>query len=96
MADEVRQEVESQLRAKNMLAVGARLSCSHVWKGVKPHPALHDMVWDMVCLAAVHAMNVSRQAAWSRAVSFAGGVAGLHGFIAEFNRPIAPWRRRRY
>jgi hypothetical protein len=65
MADEVRQEVESQLRAKNMLGVGARLSCSHVWKGVKPHPGLHSMVWDMVCLAAVHAMNVGRQAAWS-------------------------------
>ena len=65
MADEVRQEVESQLRAKNMLGVGARLSCSHVWKGVKPHPGLHRLVWDMVCLAAVHAMNVGRQAAWS-------------------------------
>ena len=65
MADEVRQEVESQLRAKDMLAVGARLSCSHIWKGVKPHPGLHGMVWDMVCLAAVHAMNVGRQAAWS-------------------------------
>jgi hypothetical protein len=23
------------------------------------------MVWDMVCLAALHAMNVGRQAAWS-------------------------------
>jgi len=41
MAEEVRQEVESQLRAKNMLDVGARLSCSHVWKGVKPHLGLH-------------------------------------------------------
>ncbi len=59
------QEVESQLRAKGMLGVGARLSCSHVCKGVKPHPGLHGMVWDMVCLAAVHAMNVGRQAAWS-------------------------------
>jgi len=38
---------------------------SHVWKGVKPHPGLQGMVWDMVCLAAVHAMNVGRQAAWS-------------------------------
>jgi hypothetical protein len=65
MADAVRQEVESQLRAKNMLGVGARLLCSHVWKGVKPHHGLHGMVWDMVCLAAVHAMNVGRQAAWS-------------------------------
>jgi hypothetical protein len=65
MADEVRQEVESQLRAKNMLGVAVRLSCSHVWKGMKPHPGLHGMVWDMVCLAAVHAMNVGRQAAWS-------------------------------
>jgi hypothetical protein len=65
IAEAVRQEMESQLRAKNMLVAAARLTCSHVWKGVKPHPGLHRMVWDMVCLAAVHAMNVGRQAAWS-------------------------------
>ena len=33
--------------------------------GVKPHHTVHRMVWDMVCLAAVHAMNVGRQSAWS-------------------------------
>jgi hypothetical protein len=26
---------------------------------------MHCMVWDMVCLAAIHAMNVGQQAAWS-------------------------------
>jgi hypothetical protein len=65
VADAVRQEVEAQLRAKHWLDAEARLSCSHIWMGVKPHHAAHRMVWDMVCLAAVHAMNVGRQSAWS-------------------------------
>ena len=42
--------------------------------GVTPHPGLLRMVWDMVCLAAVHAINVGRCTAW--AVSHAeNGVA---------------------
>jgi hypothetical protein len=65
IADTVRQEVESQLRAKNLLAAGRRVLCSQLWLGEKPHYGLHRMVWDMVCLAAIHAMNVGRQAAWS-------------------------------
>ncbi len=32
--------------------------------GVKPHYALHRLVWDMVCLAAIHAMNAGRGCAW--------------------------------
>ena len=65
IADTVRQEVESQLRAKHMLAADQRLWCSQLWLGRKPHYGLHGVVWDMVCLAAIHAMNVGRQTAWS-------------------------------
>jgi hypothetical protein len=65
IADTVRQEVESQLRAKHMLAADRRVLCAQLWLGEKPHYGMHRMVWDMVCLAAIHAMNVGRQAAWS-------------------------------
>jgi hypothetical protein len=65
IADTVRQEVESQLRAKSMLAADRRVLCAQLWLGEKPHYGMHRMVWDMVCLAAIHAMNVGRQAAWS-------------------------------
>jgi hypothetical protein len=60
-----RREVESQLRAKRMLAADRRVLCAQLWLGEKPHYGMHRMVWDMVCLAAIHAMNVGRQAAWS-------------------------------
>jgi hypothetical protein len=65
IADTVRQEVESQLRAKHMLAADRRVLCAQLWLGEKPHYGMHRMVWDMVCLVAIHAMNVGRQAAWS-------------------------------
>jgi hypothetical protein len=48
IADTVRQEVESQLRAKNLLAAGRRVLCFQLWLGEKPHYGLHRMVWDMV------------------------------------------------
>jgi hypothetical protein len=65
IADTVRQEVESQLRAKHMLAADRRVLCAQLWLGEKPHYGMHRMVWDMVCLATIHAMNVGRQTAWS-------------------------------
>jgi hypothetical protein len=66
----VRSEIEGQLRAHQvggqpMLPVDGSVPCSALWLGVKPHPGLHRMVWDMVCLAAVHAMDVGRCVAWS-------------------------------
>jgi hypothetical protein len=63
IADTVRQEVESQLRAKLMLAADRRVLCAQLWLGETPHYGMYRMVWDMVCLAAIHAMNVGRQAA---------------------------------
>jgi hypothetical protein len=66
----VRSEIEGQLRAHQvggqpMLPVDGSVLCSALWLGVKPYPDLHRMVWDMVCLAAVHAMDVGRCVAWS-------------------------------
>ena len=49
--------------------------------GVKPHPGLLCIVWDMVCLAAVHAMNVGRCTAW--AVSHAENGAALPYLAVE-------------
>ena len=37
----------------------------HCGMGVKPHPGLNRMVWDMACIAAVHAMDLGRCVAWS-------------------------------
>jgi hypothetical protein len=48
-----------------MLAADRRVLCGQLWLREKPHYGMHHMVWDMVCLAAIHAMNVGRQAAWS-------------------------------
>jgi hypothetical protein len=66
----VRREVEGQLRAHVVegaafLAAGGRLSCASLWLGVKPHHRLHRLVWDLVCLAFVHAVDFGRRAAWS-------------------------------
>jgi hypothetical protein len=79
----VRQELEGQLRAAGppMLAADSSISCAALWMGVKPHPGLLCIVWDMVCLAAVHAMNVGRCTAW--AVSHAENGAALPYLVVE-------------
>jgi hypothetical protein len=64
VAETVRDEVETQLRLKGWLAANRRLRCDALWMGVKPHGSLHRLVWDMVCLAVIHAMNAGRRAAW--------------------------------
>jgi hypothetical protein len=61
----VRQEVETQLHAFDLLQADQHLRCADLWLGVKPAPQLHRLVWDMVCLAAIYAMNVGRRAAWA-------------------------------
>lgn len=33
--------------------------------GVKPHPRLHRVLWDMVCLAGIGAVNFGRRVAWA-------------------------------
>ena len=71
----VRQEVEGQLRAFNMLPAGESLPCRAMWLACLPHSTVHRLVWDMVCLAAIHAFERGRRAAW--AVSDNLGVPAL-------------------
>ena len=33
--------------------------------GMLPHPQLHRMVWDMVCLAGIGAVEFGRKVAWA-------------------------------
>ena len=61
----IRSEIEHQLTAAGMAPNGGRVACSAVWLGRLPHARMHRFVWDMVCLAAIHAMNIGRCAAWS-------------------------------
>jgi hypothetical protein len=41
-----------------MLAADRRVLCAQLWLGEKPHYGMHRMVWDMVCLAAIHATGM--------------------------------------
>ena len=61
----VRDEVEGQLRAFNMLPAGERLPCRAVWLACSSHHNVHRLVWDMVCLASIHAFEKGRRAAWA-------------------------------
>jgi hypothetical protein len=71
VAGAVRQAIEGQLRTHRVgqgapwLAADRALRCAEVWLGVLPHPQLHRMVWDMVCLAAIGAMEFGRKVAWA-------------------------------
>ena len=106
VADAVRGEVEAQLRAKGWLAADRRLRCAELWMGVKPHHALHRMVWDMVCLAAIHAMNAGRGCAWKvshqlptpdlvRAVAVKVARATFWSVLADFAASAVVPRRAR-
>lgn len=52
------QQVQSQLPA------GRQLACSSLWLGLCPDDAVHAGVWDVVCLAAVAAMEYGRKLMW--------------------------------
>ena len=65
VADAVRHEVESQLLVAGCLQSASRLACPDIWLAVRPHQRLHRMVWDLICLAAIHAMEVGRRTAWA-------------------------------
>jgi hypothetical protein len=65
VADAVRSEIERQLIACHMLEIPRRLACADIWLARLPNPSLHRIVWDLVCLAAIHAMDVGRRAAWA-------------------------------
>jgi hypothetical protein len=71
VADAVRVEIEGQLRVHRVgegqpwLAADRRLRCAALWMGVLPTPQLHRMVWDMVCLAGIGAVEFGRKVAWA-------------------------------
>jgi hypothetical protein len=65
VAAAVRHEVESQLIAFGFLPAGANLPCSAIWLACKPHVGMHRLVWDMVCIAVIHAFERGRRAAWA-------------------------------
>jgi hypothetical protein len=71
VADAVRAEIEGQLRVHRVgegqpwLAADRRLRCAALWMGVLPNPQLHRMVWDMVCLAGIGAVEFGRKVAWA-------------------------------
>jgi hypothetical protein len=71
VAGAVRAEIEGQLRAHRVgdsppwLAADRGLQCAALWMGVKPHPRLHHVVWDMVCLAGIGAVDFGRRVAWA-------------------------------
>jgi hypothetical protein len=49
-----------------VVPVGFHLSATDLWLVRKPLDSsrLHRLVWDMVCLAAIHAMDRGRCTAW--------------------------------
>jgi hypothetical protein len=47
------------------LATSAHLPCSAVWLACTPDERLHRVVWDLVCIAAVHAMDIGRRTSWA-------------------------------
>lgn len=65
VADAVRGEIERQLVACGLIHTPRRLACADIWLARLPSPSLHRVVWDLVCLAAIHAMDVGRRAAWA-------------------------------
>jgi hypothetical protein len=77
------------------LSADRRLSCAALWMGVKPHPQLHRMVWDMVCLAGIGAVEFGRKVAWAVATEAPAlplltieGIAG-RAAVGEFWRVLA-------
>lgn len=61
----VRHEMASQLLVFGLLPARTCVPCSAVWLARPPHRRLHRLVWDMVCLAAIHAFQHSRRTAWA-------------------------------
>jgi hypothetical protein len=102
----VRRELEQQLTAFGVPPEGGQLSCRHVWLGTLPHPRVHRFVWDLVCLAAVHALETGRRAAWASSqqlevqvlveqVAGRAAVAALWSALADFAATAAVPRTAR-
>jgi len=104
----VRSTVESQLIACGIAPTGFHLAAADLWLGRKPlnSPRLHRLVWDMVCLAAIHAMDRGRCTAWATAPSLAtpilveqvagrAAVAAFWSALADFAATVVVPRRQR-
>lgn len=65
VATAVRMTITHQLVTAGFLPAGTHLPCSAIWLACLPNSHIHQMVWDLVCLAAVHAMDVGRRTAWA-------------------------------
>jgi len=85
----VRSEIERQLMAFAILPLNAHVPCSAVWLACLPHRRLHRLIWDMVCLAAVHACDCGRRTAW--AVSYQLTVPDLIQLVATRAAIAAFW-----
>jgi exonuclease III len=64
-ASHVRAAVAGQLTGEWSLGAG-HLQRQHVWLAQRPVPTLHQGVWDVVCLAALNAMDSARVLMWER------------------------------
>ncbi len=65
VAKAVQQEILHQLAASGIMPATANLPCSAIWLACLPSPQIHRLIWDLVCLAAVHAMDIGRRTAWA-------------------------------
>eukprot|EP00775_Hariotina_reticulata_P015021 gene15021-biopygen618 len=104
----VRTEVEHQLIACALFPAGFTLTVADLWLGRKPLDAagLHTLVWDMVCLAALHALDRGRCTAWAAAPSLAtlvlveqvaarAAVAAFWSALADFAATVVVPKRQR-
>ena len=64
-ASHVRAAVATELRGRFGLG-GGHLQRQHLWLAQPPVGALHQGVWDVVCLAALNAMDKARILMWAR------------------------------
>ena len=85
----VRLDIERQLIAFGLLPEGLHIACSAVWLACLPHRQLHRLIWDMVCLAAIHACEFGRRTAW--AVSHQANVPNVVELVAVRAAKAAFW-----
>ena len=64
-ASHVRAAVAAELRGRFGLG-GSHLQRQHLWLAQPPTGELHQGVWDVVCVAALNAMDKARVTMWAR------------------------------
>lgn len=60
----VAQSVVAAVQGALPLPAGGALHCCHLWLCITPHPRVQQGVWDVVCLAALNAMQTGRKLLW--------------------------------